>query len=80
MKYQMNNLVQMSPKIPPKAPQQDHDMEKNSAATLKRNTKNVCTKFHERILNGSQKLEVICQNRPQNTSKQPPEDNMMPKQ
>ena len=37
----------MSPKLPPKAPQEGHDMEKNSAVTLKRNTKNVCTKFHK---------------------------------
>ena len=39
-------MPKMSPKIPPKAPQEGHDMEKNSAVTLKRNTKNVCTKFH----------------------------------
>ena len=45
----------MSPKIPPPppaptmTPQEDHDMEKNSAVTLKRNTKNICTKFTEHI-------------------------------
>ena len=50
---------------------------KNRAVTLKRNTKNACTKFHENILNGSQNVEVICQNKPQNTLKWPLEDGDM---
>ena len=40
-------MPKMSPKIPPKAPYEGHDMEKkNIPVTLKRNTKSVCTKFH----------------------------------
>ena len=36
----------MSPKIPSKAPQVGHDMEKYSAVILKKTIENVCTKFH----------------------------------
>ena len=31
-------------------------------------------KISQNILNGSQKVDVMCQNRPQNTLKWPPED------
>ena len=36
------------------------------------NTKNICTKFHEKIFNGSQKMRNISQNCPQNTQKWAP--------
>ena len=49
----------MSPKIPPKAPQEGHDMGKNRAVTLKE-TPRMSTKFLENILNVSQKVDVIC--------------------
>ena len=67
----------MSPKILAKAPYQGHYMEKKSVLTLKRNTTNICTKFRENIMNGSKKIDVICQNRPQNTPKWPPEERDM---
>ena len=43
-------MPKMSPKIPPKASQKGHDMEKNNSVTFERNTKNVCTKFHRTYL------------------------------
>ena len=54
-------------------------MWKNGAVALKRNTKNICTKLHENILNVSQKVDVICQNGLQNTPKRPPEEGEMSK-
>ena len=55
----------MSPKIPPKAPQEGHAVEKNSAVSLRRNTIEPSQKISQNILNSSQKVDVICQNRPQ---------------
>ena len=39
------HCLKWAQKYTPKYPQEGHDVEKNSAVTLKRNTKNVCTKF-----------------------------------
>ena len=55
----------MSPKIPPKAPQEGHAVEKNSAVTLRRNTIEPSQKISQNILNSSQKVDVMCQSRPQ---------------
>ena len=55
----------MSPKILPKASQEGHAVEKNSAVTLRRNTIEPSQKISQNILNSSQKIDVICQNRPQ---------------
>ena len=56
----------------PRLPRRVMICKKNRAVTLKRNTKNVCTKFHDKILNDSQRVEVICQNRPQKYQKKAP--------
>ena len=69
----------MSPKIPPKAPQEDHDMGKNSAVTQKEQQEHLY-KISNNMLNGSQKVDIIFQNRPQNTPKCPTEErDMVPK-
>ena len=65
----------MSSEIPPyrplhrKASQEGRDMENIVQCYEKKTPKNVCKKFHENILNGSQKVDVIFENRPQNTLK-----------
>ena len=65
----------MSSEIPPyrplhrKASQEGRDMENIVQCYEKTPPKNVCKKFHENILNGSQKVDVIFENRPQNTLK-----------
>ena len=59
----------MSPKIPPKAPQEGHDIEKKKCSDPQMEHQERLYKISQNILNGSQKVDVMCQNRPQNTLK-----------
>ena len=67
----------MSPKISPKAPQEGHYMEKKYCSDPQKEHQERLNKISHNILKDSQKVDVICQNRSQNTLKQPPEDGDM---
>ena len=54
----------MSPKIPPKAPQEGHNMEKKLCNDPQKEHQELLYKISQNILSVSQNVDVICQNRP----------------
>ena len=59
----------MNLKIPPKAHQEGHYMEKKYCSDPQKEHQERLNKISDNILKDSQKVDVICQNRPQNTLK-----------